>query len=80
METLKELVGRVLGVEASSLNEESSPENIGFWDSFKGLILVSELEKIFEVKFTTGEVMEIKKFWDIIKALKRHNVSDERIG
>ena len=74
METLKELVSRVLSVEKSSLNEDSSPQNIESWDSFNGILLVSELEKNFGVKFTTEEVLSVKNFKDIIDSLKRHNV------
>ena len=76
METLKQLVGRVLGVDANDLNDESSPDNISSWDSFNGLMLVSELEKNFKVKFTMGEVITIKNFGDIKKALKKHNVKE----
>lgn len=75
MLTLKELVAKVLDVDKELLNDESSPENIPSWDSFNGLMMVSELEDNFKVKFTLGEVVNVKKFKDIKEALKRHGVA-----
>jgi len=72
MERLKELVARVLAIEEEELNDNSSPDNISSWDSFNGLMLVSELEKNFDVKFTMDEVISITKFNDIKECLKKH--------
>ena len=74
METLKELVARVLGISKDEINDESSPDNISSWDSFNGLMMASELEKNFKVKFTMAEVTSVKKFKDIKEALKRHGI------
>jgi len=76
METLKELVGRVLGVDPRKINDDSSPNNIPSWDSFNGLMMVSELETNFKVKFTMNEVVEVEKFKDIKDALKRHGATE----
>jgi len=76
MLTLKELVAKVLDVDKNILNDESSPENISSWDSFNGLMMVSELEDNFHVKFTLNEVMAVKKFKDIKDALKRHDITN----
>jgi len=74
METLKKLVARVLNVDEKNINYDSSPNNIPSWDSFNSLMLVSELEKNFNVKFTIDEVMSVKNFKDIKETLKRHNI------
>ena len=76
MESLKELVARVLGVDKSTLNDQSSPENTENWDSFNALILVSELEENFSVNFSIEDVVAVKNFADIKKALKRHGVKN----
>lgn len=76
METLKELVARVLGIDEEEINDDSSPENIGSWDSFNGLMLASELEKNFKVKFTMGEVASVTNFKDIKENLKKHGVTE----
>lgn len=71
---LKELIAKVLDVEKEIINDESSPENIPSWDSFNGLMIVSELENNFNVKFTIGEVLAVKNFRDIKDALKKHGI------
>ena len=76
MITLKELLAKVLNVEANSITDESSPETINSWDSFNGLMLVSELESNFNVKFTMDEVLAVKKVSDIKDALRRHGVTE----
>ena len=76
MITLKELLAKVLNIDAESINDESSPETISSWDSFNGLMLVSELEGNFNVKFTMEEVLAVKKVSDIREALKRHGITE----
>lgn len=76
METLKELVARVLSITKEELNDSSSPENISSWDSFNGLMMVSELENNFNVKFTIDEVTSITRFADIRECLKKHGVKE----
>jgi len=79
MEKLKDLVARVLEIDPKELNNESSPESIPSWDSFNGLMLVSELEENFKVKFSSEEIIAVKKFKDITEALLSHGVSEENI-
>ncbi len=76
MEGLKSIVARVLGIEPNELTDESSPDNIPSWDSFNGLIMVSELEKNYCVKFTMDEVTSITRFADIRACLMKHGVVD----
>jgi acyl carrier protein len=42
-------------------HDESTPETIENWDSFRGLVLFKKLETKFEVKFTLNELLNIKK-------------------
>ena len=74
MKRLKEILSRVLEIDKGSITDETSPENIETWDSFSGLLLVSELERVFKIKFTMQEVTEVKNVGDIIEKLKEHKV------
>lgn len=61
MEKLKEIVSRVLNIEAAKINDglvRGSEE----WDSFNHLLLISEIEKEMNVKFITQEIEKIKTF------------------
>ena len=50
-----------MSVPASRINDESSPETIENWDSFRGLILADELETRFSVKFVLEDLTSVKK-------------------
>ena len=43
-ERLYKLIAKILGVNISDINDESSPETIESWDSFNSLVIVDELE------------------------------------
>jgi acyl carrier protein len=62
---LLDIVANVMEVQVSQINDESGPETIENWDSFRGLILFEELESKFNVKFTLNELLNIKKIKDI---------------
>tara|TARA_B110000881_G_C18309852_1_gene381376 strand:- start:297 stop:536 length:240 start_codon:yes stop_codon:yes gene_type:complete len=69
-----ELVAKVTGIEYSLINDESGPESIESWTSFKGYVLLNELETEFKVKFTIDEAMDVKNIADIKRHLKNHGI------
>ena len=71
---LYDVVARVMKVQAEKINDDSGPENMESWDSFNGLVLLDELEKEFQVKFTLDEAEDVFKVADIKRHLKNHNV------
>jgi len=73
-ERLYNLVAKVMNIQSSLINDESSPESIENWTSFNGYVLLYELETEFKVKFTIDEVMDVKKIADIKRHLKNHGV------
>ena len=73
-EKLYEIVSKVFSVPISEINDESSPETIESWDSFRGLVLVDEIESNFNVKFSISEIIDVKNIKDIKKYLKNHGI------
>jgi len=71
---LYELVARVMNVPVDSINDSSGPESIESWSSFKGYVLLYDLESEFKVKFTIDEAMDVKKIADIKRHLRNHGV------
>lgn len=74
MRRLKQILSKVLGTDESQITDETSPDNTETWDSFNGLMLVSEIENEFNVKFTMNEVTSVKCVKDIKEALEKHGV------
>jgi len=72
---VEEIVGRVLGIDNSKITDETSPDNTEEWDSLTGLLLATELEKQFDVKFSIDEIALVKNVGDIKKTLKRHGIN-----
>ncbi len=71
---LYNLVAKVMNAQSSIINDESGPESIESWTSFKGYVLLYELENEFKVKFTIDEAMDVKKVADIKRHLRNHGV------
>ena len=71
---LYDLIAKVLNVPADLINDESGPTSIESWSSFKGYVLLYELESEFKVKFTIDEAMDVKKVADIKRHLANHGI------
>lgn len=80
MKKLKAILSEVLEIDESQITDETSPKNVETWDSFNGLILVSELENKFNIQFTMDEVTSVKCVRDIKESLKKHGVNLDESG
>ena len=72
---LYEIISRVMKIEISTISDELGPETIENWTSFNSYVLLYELEKEFEQKFTMDEAMDVKNVADIKRHLKNHGVN-----
>ena len=65
MNKLLNILSRVLDIKIEDINDNIGPDNTEGWDSFNGLLLATELEKEFKVKFTMEDIVSIKNVGDI---------------
>lgn len=77
MKTVEEIIAKTLNIKIEDINDRSGPDTTESWDSFNALILVSELEKNFNVKFTIDEVVGVKNVADIKSVLKKHGIKTQ---
>jgi acyl carrier protein len=68
------LIGKVLGVDASELNDESNAQNTPKWDSLRHIEVVFAIENAFHVRFTMPEIAGLRKLGDIRQLLIQKNV------
>ncbi len=61
-ERIKEVMSAVFEVDADSINEESSQDNIEGWESIKTLDLIVALEEEFDVTIPLEEVGNMINF------------------
>lgn len=70
MSKLTRVFSAVLGVEESAVAPEMSPQNTPAWDSLNAIILLTEVENAFAVKFDYDQAMSIKNFADVISLVR----------
>jgi len=68
------LIAKIMNVPVSQVNDKSGPESIVSWTSFKGYVLLYELEEEFKAKFTIDEALDVKTVADIKRHLKNHGI------
>ena len=73
-EKLYEIVANVFNVDASKINDNTSPENLEQWDSFNFYVLLDEIENQFSITFNLDETLEIKKIGDFKQLLEKNGV------
>ena len=61
-ERIKDVMAGVFGIDAISINEDSSQDNIEQWDSIKTLDLVVSIEEEFDVSIPLEEVGNMTNF------------------
>lgn len=64
---IKELFSTIVEVPIDILYDDSSPENIENWDSFKHLMLVAAFEEEFDVSFEPEEIIRLYKDYKTFK-------------
>lgn len=71
MEKLRAVFAGVLGVEAEMITADLSPQNTPAWDSLNAIILITEIESAFGVRFSYDEAMAVKNFADAEALVQR---------
>ena len=64
-----------MNVQISQVNDDFGSESIEEWDSFNMYVLLNEIEKEFNIKFSLEETLEIKNVGDFKKQLEKHGVN-----
>jgi len=65
MDELKKLLATVLNIDYEKVDDSLSRETTEEWDSFNHLMLMSEIEKEFQISFSLQEIEEARSYSDI---------------
>ena len=71
---LHNIIGKVLGVDPNTLNDESNAQNTPRWDSLRHIEVIFAVESAFHVRFTMPEIANLRKLGDIRQLLLAKNV------
>jgi acyl carrier protein len=77
MKKLTALLSKILKIKEENIHDDLTPSQVASWDSMNALVLVAELEKTYNIRFTMAEVIGVKCVGDIKKILKNHGVDLE---
>ena len=71
MSKLTHIFASILGIPEEKVTDALSPENEAAWDSLNSIILITEIESAYDMRFGYDEAMEVKNFGDAIKLVAR---------
>ena len=69
---LKSILGTVFDLSADEINDETSPVNVGLWDSLNHLRLITEIEKAFGIRLSMAEVRAMVSYAKIRGIVDHH--------
>ncbi len=69
------LFAEVLEVEATTLNDQSAPDNVEQWDSLAAMHLVATIEDKFDVQLSTKEMMKMHSIGLAREVLKSKDIA-----
>ena len=72
---LKDILTKILLIDETKISDNMSRKNVKEWDSMAHLMLVSEIESVFEVTMNDDDMMEIQTVADIKKTLQKLGIT-----
>ena len=69
---IKNVMSSVFELPVEQINENSSPDTIGSWDSLKHMNLIVALEEEFGMEFSDDEIMETMNYKLIVKIIEQY--------
>ncbi|MDF2802260.1 MAG: Acyl carrier protein [Anaerocolumna sp.] len=73
-ERLRNLMADIFGIDANTINEDTSIDTVDEWDSIKHLNLILAIESEFEITLDEQETVEILSYPLIKLTLKEHGI------
>jgi acyl carrier protein len=66
---VQDIIEKILLIDRDKINADLSREGVEDWDSMTHLVLISEIEAVFNHSFTDEEVSNIETVGDILSLL-----------
>lgn len=70
MSKLSTLFASVLGIPEERVTDSLSPQNEPAWDSLNAIILITEIEHAFDLRFEYDEAMKVQNFGDAVQLIE----------
>lgn len=71
LKTLDQVFRKVLKRDNITLTETTTANDVEGWDSLTNMLLISEIEKTFQLHFSFREIVRLKNVGDLCAAIAR---------
>ncbi|MDD6518436.1 MAG: acyl carrier protein [Prevotella sp.] len=71
LKTLDQVFRKVLKRDNITLTETTTAADVEGWDSLTNMLLISEIEKTFQLHFSFREIVRLKNVGDLCAAIAR---------
>jgi acyl carrier protein len=78
MSRFTKVVSRVLRIAEKKVRDDTSPLSVSSWDSFRGLLLITEIEKEYRFKLSMDEVLSIRDVGDIKNVIRKRGLDPDK--
>ena len=71
-ERVIKIIAKAIEVEVNKIDEDTAIGDFPNWDSMGQLIIITSLEKEFDIKFDPEDIMELEDVGDMISAIEEY--------
>jgi acyl carrier protein len=65
-EKIQQAFEQVFENKTIKIDHSTSPNNLSGWNSLKHVLLINEIEKLYNIQFTLDEMIEMQNVGDIV--------------
>lgn len=69
-ERVIKIIADAIEVDVNKINEDTAIGDFPNWDSMSQLIIITSLEKEFDIKFDPEDIMDLEDIGDMISAIE----------
>jgi len=71
-ERVIKIIAEAIDVESNKIDEDTAIGDFPNWDSMGQLIIITSLEKEFDIKFYPEDIMDLEDVGDMISAIEEY--------
>jgi acyl carrier protein len=64
------IIAEIIEVDSNKIDEDTAIGDFPNWDSMSQLIIITSLEKEFDIKFDPEDIMDLEDVGDMISAIE----------
>ena len=71
-ERVIKIIAEAIEVESNKIDEDTAIGDFPNWDSLGQLVIITSLEKEFDIKFDPEDIMDLEDVGDMISAIEEY--------